>query len=213
MYLNYAVEDGDRQADLDVFLSHFGLDKSRLVEVNDDDGKSVLEQLQDCLSFSPQARRYLLLSLLYTASTPVDPFLNTAVLAAAPLAAYSLYKRMFRVPNNIALNSFVWFGGYLVACLSFYGMKFLQQRYSSWATFSYECEDSETAREELRDGATEYLQKLSQIQEIVNKYSTMAKKPSLWNDYQVYTAKRRLADLDVFAKKDCPVTSVTSVLM
>lgn len=204
--MNYAVEDGDRQADLDVFLSHFGIDKSRLDEVNDD-GKSVLEQLEDCLSFSPQARRYLLLSLLYTASTPVDPFLNTAVLAVTPLASYSIYKRIFKVPNNVALNSFV-FGGYLVACLSFYAMKFLQQRYGSWATFSYECENSDSAREELRNGASEYLKKLSQLQEIVDKYSTIAKKPSLWNDYQVCTAKRRLADLDVFAKKDCPVTSV-----
>lgn len=205
--MNYAVENGDRQADLDVFLSHFGIDKSRLDEVNDD-GKSVLEQLEDCLSLSPQARRYMLISLLYTASTPVDPFLNTVLLAAAPLTSYSIYKRMFKVPNNVALSSLV-FGGYLVACFSLYVLKFLQQRYGSWATFSYECEDSDTAREELRNGAIEYLQKLSQLQEIVNKYSTdSAKKPSLWNDYQVCPAKKRLADLAVFAQKDCSITSV-----
>lgn len=207
-YLNYSVEVDDRQADFDVFLRHFGLDKEQLTDCNDD-GKSVLEQLQDCLELSSQARRFILLSSLYAASTPVDPFLNTAALAMVPFAGYSLYRRQFKRPNSVALNVFV-FSGYLMACASIYVMKFLQQRYGSWATFSFECEgeDSDTARAELRKGATEYLQKLSKLQEIVDKYSTSAQKQSLWSDYQVYTAKRRLADLDVFSKKDCPITSI-----
>ncbi len=206
-YLNYSVEVDDRQADFDVFLRHFGLDKEQLTDCNDD-GKSVLEQLQDCLELSSQARRFILLSSLYAASTPVDPFLNTAALAMVPFAGYSLYRRQFKRQNSVALNVFV-FSGYLMACASIYVMKFLQQRYGSWATFSFECEgeDSDTARAELRKGATEYLQKLSKLQEIVDKYSTSAQK-SLWSDYQVYTAKRRLADLEVFSKKDCPITSI-----
>lgn len=202
-YLNYFPEDEAQfEADLESFIQHFKMDRSRLESAVDEaTGESMMSILKENLILSPEAKRFVILSLLHSAVPPIDPYANTLALVGIP---YGVYRLAWMLPFiNLPLLGLSVIAGYAAALPFISYLEKTIQRFGYFAVFNYELEkveDSENAeknitsgkesligrvlskeqkeeqkakkREEYRVAGQEYLQKLGRLREIVNKYGS-----------------------------------------
>ncbi|OTF78966.1 hypothetical protein BLA29_003652 [Euroglyphus maynei] len=156
------------------------LDYSRLTKDMTDDGRPMLEHLKQCLIMSTEAKRFVLTSLLHNNAMPAGFYADCFFLFGLPFLANetaNLLQRRQRLRNpviNIMASMLGYFGYYMLNPW----LKQTQNRYGHWCVFKYESLYSQ-------NGCQEYLDKLSELQLIMSKYSH----ESNWTDWLIHILK------------------------